>query len=325
MTKLTADDLTTGTELVYQSPSVDYTNDRDYTEPTHGTIADVVDETKTLGPGNTMEQTLVVIETVEGEEVRVGIENLTGETDFRVGIIETVDEDEPEVVTDGGRDAEPQTTDDISDVEDVQAAETSGGYTVDGEDIAGTIYQAALANGGRVSVDPHVFVQGEGYAREVATDVYAPAPNPYHVAAAVVDEVHDDYGGEQATVDVYVEDTGAEIEQHLRATRLGYKVEQDDEDALEATLSVIRNHDPTDRNAHLRDELREAADVPDYVAARIENLFGPGDDLPKDDQSHSEKEAKSHIKRAADHPTDAWQHHLVQVSVHQEASNPDYV
>lgn len=245
-------------------------------------------------------------------------------TDTQMHDIQVVETEDNEIVTDGGSDVS-QTTDDLEDVDDARVASTSGGYTVSGEAIVGTVYEAALANDGRVPTDPHIHVQAEGYAREIVAKVYAPAPNPYHVAADIVDGVHEEYGGEQVTVDIYVEDTGAELEQQLRATRLGYNVEQGDEEALDATLAVIRNHDQTDRDANLHDELREADDVPDYVVENLEELFAVGDDPLENTDSRTEEKAKSRIRRAADRPADAWQHHLIEASIHQEASNPDYV
>lgn len=121
MSELTTEDITTGTELVYQGPSVDFTNDRDYRKPVRGTVVDIAEETKHL-VSDTIEQTMVIIETEDGEEKRVDIENFVGETEFRVGIIhapseDDQDDDEQEIVTDGGEDV----TDHVDD-ETIEAA-----------------------------------------------------------------------------------------------------------------------------------------------------------------------------------------------------------
>jgi hypothetical protein len=130
MSDLTTADITTGTELVYQGPSVDYTNDRDYRPAVRGTVVDVVEETKHL-VSDTVEQTMVVIETEDNGEKRVNIDNLVGDTDFRVGVIadsDDVDADDqdnndddvsPEIVTDGGVETTRSTP--VSD-DDIEAA-----------------------------------------------------------------------------------------------------------------------------------------------------------------------------------------------------------
>jgi uncharacterized protein YoaH (UPF0181 family) len=110
MSDLAEADITTGTELVYQGPSVDFTNDRDYRPAVRGTVVDIVEETKHL-VSDTIEQTMVIIETEGGDEERINIGNLVGETEFRVGVVGAEDEDdqgaddesgEGEIVTDGG-------------------------------------------------------------------------------------------------------------------------------------------------------------------------------------------------------------------------------
>jgi hypothetical protein len=109
MSDLTEADITTGTDLVYQAPSVDFTNDRDYRPAVRGTVVDIVEETKHL-VSDTIEQTMVIIETESGDEERINIDHLVGETDCRVGVIGDGDDDqdagdggdETELVTDGG-------------------------------------------------------------------------------------------------------------------------------------------------------------------------------------------------------------------------------
>lgn len=111
MSELTEADITTGTELVYQGPSVDFTNDRDYRPAVRGTVVDIAEETKHL-VSDTIEQTIVVIETEDNGEKRVNIDNLVGETDFRVGVVgedadgdgQDDDDGEAELVADGGED-----------------------------------------------------------------------------------------------------------------------------------------------------------------------------------------------------------------------------
>lgn len=50
-----------------------------------GQVVDIVEEVKHLGPGSTMEQTLVVIETDDGDEERVNVEYLNADIDAEDG------------------------------------------------------------------------------------------------------------------------------------------------------------------------------------------------------------------------------------------------
>jgi hypothetical protein len=155
-TELTTDDITPGTELVYQTKSVDYTTDRDYSEPVRGTVVEIVEETKHL-VGDTVEQMLVIIETADGEEKRVNINHFGGDSDTRVGIIPDGDEDVDE---DDDADEDPHTCDECG-----EELESEHGVAVhmgivhsddeDENDGAATDDDApvAIADGGREQVE----------------------------------------------------------------------------------------------------------------------------------------------------------------------------
>jgi hypothetical protein len=152
-TELTTDDISPGTELVYQTKSVDYTTDRDYSEPVRGTVVEIVEETKHL-VGDTMEQTLVIIETADGEEKRVNINHFGGDSDTRVGIIPDGDEDDDE---DDDEDEGPHTCDECG-----EELESEHGVAVhkgivhsddEGDEPAADDAPVAIADGGREQVE----------------------------------------------------------------------------------------------------------------------------------------------------------------------------
>lgn len=126
MTKLTADKITTGTEIVYQAPDRAFQTERDYYEPVRGTVVDVEDRTIHSGPDSSWEKTVVILETEEGEREVTNIENLIGETDYRVGVIPTdnTDEDgaEKEVVADGGSETVENDDEPLAETDDERQA-----------------------------------------------------------------------------------------------------------------------------------------------------------------------------------------------------------
>lgn len=84
--ELTRDDLEPGTEIVYQTPNYSIMDDADFYPPVRGTVTDVRSESLPSGLDEASESEMVVLDTEDEEEKQVALQNLIGETDFRVNI-----------------------------------------------------------------------------------------------------------------------------------------------------------------------------------------------------------------------------------------------
>jgi len=205
---------------------------------------------------------------------------------------------------------EAETTEDYR-AADPENPRGDGGYIRDRTDspLTRQIAELVTRGNGRIPRGFSAHVQNEGYARSRDWTVYAPAPNPYHVAAAVMDLLQeaDDVGN----VDIHVADeTAAEIEQHLRSTMFGYAL--DDEEMVERALRELR------WASGLSQGRCRALEVNPSQAR--EQLVQKGFVGFPDDGDKTEKRA-SKLRQL---PGDAWDYHKVTIHIHEEAEQPYY-
>lgn len=193
--ELTADDLTTGTEIVYQKPNYDVVNEpqREYDAPIRGTVVDVVEETKHVGINRTIDQTLVVIEDTEGEEHRVDVDNFAGETEWRVGTVPDEDDEDDE---DGGTEPEVEEWGDDEDARTVEVVRDARGRFVSWTPVATVVEstpRVAIADGGRDLTDVPTSEWDHSHALEAGDELIdADSDVMDDTDIFVVREVHDD-------------------------------------------------------------------------------------------------------------------------------------
>jgi hypothetical protein len=203
-----------------------------------------------------------------------------------------------------------ETTGDYRDT-DPEDPRGDGVYVRDDADSALTaeIADVVTREGGRIPVEFSAVVQNEGYARSRKWRVYAPAHNPYHVAAAVTDLLRDADGVSE--VHVHVSDKSAsQIAQRLRATGIGFIFDRDNEaDCIERSLRELRWESglPAAQQRILQavpSEARERAQEADF-----------------DDQL---TDYDSQLRTLHQRPGDAWGYHEVNIRINEEAADPYY-
>lgn len=207
---------------------------------------------------------------------------------------------------------QPETTEDYrqADPEDPRG---SGGYERDHLEspLTEQIADIVTRNGGRIPVNFSATVQNEGYARSRDWTVYAPGQNPYHVAAAVMDLLQDADGVSNVNVHV-AEKTGAEMAQHLRATRFAYEFNTDEDDLVEYGIRMLRWEHGLPAS-----QRRALKAIPSEARERIQTARQHG--------KLGDKIYNTNLKRAGQHPGDAWDYYEVEIHIDEEADNPDFV
>ncbi|MFB6179574.1 MAG: hypothetical protein ABEI77_07625 [Halorientalis sp.] len=159
--------------------------------------------------------------------------------------------------------------------------------------------------GGRIPLDFGADTHNDGGARMRTWTVYAPAPNPYHVAAAVTDLLldADHVDGQDVRV---VSETAADLESELRSDSFGYRFENDEQDLVEKLLREFR------WASGLSDEQRKELNE-NPSEARTILRERDGDDFVMEDNTDAL------IERIGPHPGDAWDYHKVYVEAHETA------
>lgn len=148
------------------------------------------------------------------------------------------------------------------------------------------IARATTDAGGRIPIKFDGSVTKHSRNQTCEWTVYAPSPNPYHVAAAVVDVVEDSENIESFQVHVS-EKTAAEITETVRGNRMYFEFETDEYDKLERCLRILRWSGGTEKD-----------DLHGWVEEKIST--------------------QESAERLADSPGDAWDHHTITVSVREE-------
>jgi hypothetical protein len=187
-----------------------------------------------------------------------------------------------------------------------------GGYVRDNADSPLTTQLADVVTreGGRIPIDFSAAVQNEGYARSRTWAVYAPAHNPYHVAAAVTDLLRDSEGvGE---VRVHVSDKPAsKIAYDLRMTGIGYTFDRDAGDDLIERL--------------LR-ELRWASGLPVGRRRILQAVQSEANERVQEaDFDDKLTDPESKLRTLQQRPGDAWDYHKVTIRIDEAADDPYYV
>jgi hypothetical protein len=205
---------------------------------------------------------------------------------------------------------EHETTEDYRDT-NPENPHGDGSYVRDGTDspLTEQIANISTRNGGRIPTEFRAHVQNEGYARSRKWIVYAPASNPYHIAASVTDLLRNAKGVSSVDVEVNTE-TGAKIARRLKTTGFGDAFDNNEEDDL--LTRAIR-------------ELRWRSGLPrgperSLTAARSEaglRLAEYNFDSPLGGYEEE-------IRRAANHPGDAWSYCKVVIRADEEATDPVY-
>jgi len=208
---------------------------------------------------------------------------------------------------------QPETTADYREA-DPEDPRGDGVYARDDADspLPAEIADVVTREGGRIPVDFSAAVQNEGYARSRDWTVYAPAHNPYHVAAAVTDLLRDTDGVSE--VRVHVSDTPASrIASKLRATGIGHTFEHYGEDAEESQIerSLRELRWESGLSAGRRRLLQV---VPTEARERAQ-------DADFDDQL---TDYDSYLRTLHRHPGDAWDYHEVTIHIDEEADDPHY-
>jgi len=217
----------------------------------------------------------------------------------------------------GDRDADdplpayqPETTGDYRDA-DPEDPRGDGVYVRDDADspLTAEIADVVTREGGRIPIDFSAAVQNEGYARSRDWTVYAPAHNPYHVAAAVTDVLRDAAGVSE--IRVHVSDKPASrIASDLRATGIGYIFDRDDEaDRIERSLRELRWESglPVGRQRILQS-------VPSEARERVQEADFDG----------QMADYESELRTVHQRPGDAWDYHEVHIHISEEAADPYY-
>jgi hypothetical protein len=186
-----------------------------------------------------------------------------------------------------------------------------GGYVRDHADSPLTTQLADVVTreGGRIPIDFSAAVQNEGYARSRTWTVYAPAHNPYHVAAAVTDLLRDTEGVTEARVHVS-DKPASKIAHDLRMTGIGYTFDRDAEDDLiERELRELRwaSGLPVGQRRILQA-------VPSEASERVQEA--DFDDKLTDHESK--------LGTLQQRPGDAWDYHRVAIRIDEAADDPYY-
>jgi hypothetical protein len=206
---------------------------------------------------------------------------------------------------------QPETTEDYRDAQS-QRAEGDGGYALDQKPVSLTkkIAEVVTREGGRIPCGFTGTVQNEGYSRSRRWTVYGPGENPYHVAAAVMDNLREQPG--VTSVDINVgRSTAAEIASELQATRFGYEFDPEDEQELmERALRELRWESGLSVGKQIAlkvvpTEARQRLDIPTRFSA--------------DTNQYQEE-----MQQIGRHPGDAWDYYEITISTHEEADNPYY-
>jgi hypothetical protein len=184
-------------------------------------------------------------------------------------------------------------------------------YVRDDADSALTaeIADVVTREGGRIPIDFSAAVQNEGYARSRDWTVYAPARNPYHVAAAVTDLLRDTDGVGEVRVQVS-DKPASKIAYDLRMAGIGYVFDRDAEtDLIERALRELRwaSGLPVGRRRILQA-------VPSEASERVQEA-----DF---DDKLTDPESKLHTLQQR--PGDAWDYHRVAIRIDEAAEDPYY-
>jgi len=189
-----------------------------------------------------------------------------------------------------------------------------GVYVRDDADspLTAEIADVVTREGGRIPVDFSAAVQNEGYARSRDWTVYAPAHNPYHVAAAVTDLLRDTDGVSE--VRVHVSDKPASrIASRLRATGIGHTFETYGEDAEESQIERA-----------LR-ELRWESGLPAGQRRLLQVAPSEARErFQKADFDDQLTDYESQLRTLHRRPGDAWDYHEVSIHINEEADDPYY-
>jgi hypothetical protein len=205
---------------------------------------------------------------------------------------------------------QPETTADYrqADPEDPRG---DGVYARDKSDSPLTSELATIItrNNGRIPVNFSAAVQNEGYSRSRDWTAYAPGHNPYHVAAAVTDLLHDTDGISNFYVHVG-DKTAEDIATDLRSSRFGHVYALEDEAQMDRVIRELRWQSglPYGRLRALDAAPSQARHVLEWHLDR---------DRLKD--SH-----QTRVRKLADHPGDVWDYHRVDIHVIEEATEPHY-
>lgn len=239
----------------------------------------------------------------------------------------------PTFVGEGGSEPPAETTDDPRDTGS-ELLGGDGGYNQDqagGEPITDALARIVTRGGGRIPVGFEAFVQNEGYARSRDWTVYAPASNPYHIAAEVMDYLNDHDAPD--AVDVRVEiDTAEHTANVLRDTNLQWALNSNDPDANERIEEVIEWLRYSSAYSDFTQAIGEEA-MPEIVA-RLKKGFETADISFDEDgdqdqiyaiSSRNPDELRTNFFDLTGWAHDAWDHCLITVSIHESADNASYV
>lgn len=178
-----------------------------------------------------------------------------------------------------------------------------GVYSRDSADSALTaeIADRVTREGGRIPVDFSAIVQNEGHARSRDWTVYAPAHNPYHVAAGVTDLLRDSEG--VSNLQVWVDDdTAADRARRLRGSEFNYSVS--DPELIDRAVRELRwasGLSPGQRQA--------LAASPSEARSRLKSA----------DLTDGVIDYQTPLRQIKSHPGDAWDYHEVTISIDEEA------
>ena len=202
---------------------------------------------------------------------------------------------------------EPETTGDYREA-DPEDPRGDGVYARDDADspLTAEIADVVTREGGRIPVDFSAAVQNEGYARSRDWTVYAPAYNPYHVAAAVTDLLRDTDGVLEVRVHVS-EKPASRIAGRLRATGVGYVFDREsEEDRIERSLRELRWESGLSAG-----QQRILQVVPSEERERVQEA----------DFDDRFTDYESQLQTLHRHPGDAWDYHEVHIHINEEATD----
>ena len=241
----------------------------------------------------------------------------------------------PTFAPDGAPEPPAETTDDPKQAgEDTLAGD--GVYEQDRsaeEPITDGLARIVTREGGRIPIGFEAAVQNEGYARGRDWAVFAPADNPYHLAAAVVDYLNDRDAPDE--IDITVErNTAADTAETLRATNLQWALDGDDpatDDRIEEVIEWLRYSSAYSDVKHAT-----AEDAMPEIVARLREGFDTLDiSFDEDDEEEADEidpissrdpeKLRSRFFDLTGWPHDAWDYRLVTISIHEAADDPTYV